>query len=124
MPLAEEIINNSYSFQSYEPDQVTINEQVYRQSLILSPDKIIHPWPVTHLQQLTTEHLVDIPGLNPDVILLGTGSRQIFPPMEILGYFANQNLSLEVMDTGALCRTFNILVAEGRSVVAAVIMQQ
>jgi len=59
--------------------------------------------------------------LKPDLVLLGTGDKQIFPDIEILGYFAQQGVGVEVMNTGALCRTFNILVAEDRHVVAAII---
>jgi uncharacterized protein len=59
--------------------------------------------------------------LEPDVVLLGTGERQIFPGIEILSVFAEKGLGVEVMNTGALCRTFNILVAEDRNVAAAII---
>lgn len=121
MPLAEDFITARYSIQAYDSGQITINETPYRGSLILSPDKIISPWPVETLQQLEIEHLESIFDLQPEVVLLGTGDRQIFPDISILGAFAQKGLGVEVMNTGALCRTFNILVAEDRNVVAAVI---
>lgn len=124
MPLAEAIISARYSIQAYESGQITINETCYSNSLILSPDKIISPWPVTSMQQLHEDHLQSIFEFQPDVVLLGTGDRQIFPDISILGTFAQKNLGLEVMNTGALCRTFNILVAEDRNVVAAIILEQ
>ncbi|MBT3721900.1 MAG: Xcc1710-like domain-containing protein [Gammaproteobacteria bacterium] len=123
MSLAESIISNSYSIQAYECNQITINEKVYTESLVLSPDKLIEQWPVNSLSQLETEHLQCIFDMKPDVILLGTGEKQIFPDMHILGHFAQRGFGVEVMNTGALCRTYNILVAEGRHVAAAFILE-
>ncbi len=121
MPLAEDNISSRYSFHGYASDHVKINEQKYHSSLILSADQLIEPWPVNSVEQLQADHLQPIFDLQPDVVLLGTGERQVFPRMEIVGEFARLGLGLEVMDTGALCRTFNILVGEDRNVVAAVI---
>jgi len=122
MALAEDIISNKYSIQAYERDQITINDRVYTQSLVLSPDKLIDSWSVNSIAELRTEHLECIFDLKPDVILLGTGEKQIFPDIHILGHFAKRGLGVEVMNTGALCRTYNILVAEDRQVVAAFIL--
>ena len=121
MALSENLISGSYSIQAYSESQVTINEQPYSQSLILSASEIISHWPVTHLEELQQHHLQAIVDMKPEVILLGTGEKQIFPDIEIIGYFAQLGLGLEVMNTGAVCRTFNILVAEDRKVVAAII---
>jgi uncharacterized protein len=121
MPLAEEIITGSYSVQAYDKGQVTINEKIYQQSLILSAREIISPWPVNDITELTTQHLQSIVEQKPEVVLLGTGEKQQFPDIEIIGYFAQLGLGLEVMNNGAACRTFNILVAEDRQVVAALI---
>lgn len=121
MPLAEEIITGRNSIQAYQPGQITINERIYTESLILSARQILTPWPVTQVDALNTQHLQSVVALNPEVVLLGTGERQQFPDMEIIGFFAQQGLGVEVMNNGALCRTFNILVAEDRQVVAAII---
>lgn len=123
MPLAEDIISNRNSIQAYEQGQITVNERIYSNSLILSPDQIIDPWPVDSVSQLEEKHLESIFDLKPDVILLGTGEKQIFPEIDILGHFARQGYGVEVMNTGALCRTYNILVAEDRQVAAAIIFE-
>jgi uncharacterized protein len=122
MPLAEELITGRNSIQAYQSDQITINERNYHQSLILSATEIISPWSVTHIDELNPGHLQAIVDQRPEVILLGTGDKQQFPDIEIIGYFADLGLGLEVMDTGAACRTFNILVAEHRQVVAGIIL--
>ena len=121
MPLAEDIISSRYSFQGYDRDHVSINDRQYFSSLLLSANQLISSWPVSSVEHLQPQHLQPIFDLRPDVVLLGTGEQQTFPAVDIIGEFARQGLGLEVMDTGALCRTFNILVAEDRNVVAAVI---
>lgn len=121
MPLAEDIITARYSIQGYDQGQVTINETRYHDSLILSPDQLISPWPVNSIDDLDSNHLDEVIKLKPDVVLLGTGQYQHFPDPSIFGLFAELQLGLEVMNNGALCRTFNILVAEDRNVVAAII---
>ena len=74
------------------------------------------------MQNLNEQTLAPIFDMNPDVVLLGTGQRQVFPAAEVMGLFGKRGIGLEVMDNGALCRTFNILIAEQRSVVGALIL--
>ena len=122
MPLAEEIVTSRYRINAYSDDSITVNEAVYRNSLVLSAEDMLTPWPVTTVDQLEVSHLEIISRLNPEVVLLGTGVRQQFPSARIFAHFGQQGIGLEVMDNGALCRTFNILVAEDRAVVAAVLI--
>lgn len=122
MPLAEDIITSRHRLSSYSDDTVSINESVYHQSLILTADSLLSTWPVTGLDQLSRENLAPIFESKPAVVLLGTGMRQQFPEPRIFGLFGEQGIGLEVMDNGALCRTFNILVAEDRAVTAAIIL--
>ena len=122
MPLAEDIVTSSHRFTSYGPEFVTINEVDYRQSLVLTAGAIHCPWPVLSLDDLVLENLTPIFATRPEVVLLGTGERQRFPVAKTFALFGEQGIGLEVMDNGALCRTFNILVAEDRAVTAAVIL--
>jgi uncharacterized protein len=122
MPLAEEIVTSRYRITAYSSDSVTINEVVYRDSLVLSANAIHSPWEVTGIDQIDAASLDPITRLNPEVVLLGTGERQSFPDAKIFAMFGQQGVGLEVMDNGALCRTFNILVAEDRVVVAAILL--
>ena len=122
MPLSEDNITSRYRISSYRDDSVSINEVEYHQSLLLSAQQMLSPWPVNSIQDLNQQSLEPILQMNPDVVLLGTGQRQQFPPAQIFALFGERGIGLEVMDNGALCRTFNILVAEDREVVAAVIL--
>ncbi len=122
MPLAEDIVTSRYRITSYSATTIQVNETVYRDSLLLSANEMHTAWPVRSLQQVDEQSLAPIFAQEPAVVLLGTGERQEFPEARIFGLFGERGIGLEVMDNGALCRTFNILVAEDRAVVAAVIL--
>lgn len=92
------------------------------ESLILTSHQIITDWEPNRLPELTAAHMEMVFDLEPEVVLLGTGARQQFPAMEILAALHRAQIGVEVMDTAAACRTFNILVAEGRHVAAALLM--
>ena len=122
MPLAEDIVTSRHRFTSYAAGSVSINEAVYRQSLVVTASDIHCPWAVTSLDQLGAETLAPIFASAPAVVLLGTGEQQRFPDARVFALFGERGIGLEVMDNGALCRTFNILVAEDRAVTAAIIL--
>ena len=122
MALIEDIITSRYFITGYEDDSVRINETTYKTSLVVSADTLQNPWPFKTVVDLDEACFQVIFDLKPDVVLLGTGKRQQFPKACIFAQFGQQGIGLEVMDNGALCRTFNILVAEDRSVVAAILL--
>jgi len=122
MPLAEDRVTARHRITAYGPQTVTVNETVYHQSLLLTADALTL-WPVTSLEELSAETLEPVLASNPAVVLLGTGTRQRFPEARLYGLFGQRGIGLEVMDNGALCRTFNILVAENRAVTAAIILE-
>ena len=122
MPLAEDIVTSRHQITAYSANTITVNDSIYHQSLIMTASTIQCPWQVTSLQQLNPENLAPIFESKPVVVLLGTGELQLFPEPQIFALFGQQGIGLEVMDNGALCRTFNILVAEDRDVTAAIIL--
>ena len=92
------------------------------ESLILTSRQVITEWEPNKLIELTEAHMAMVLNLDPELVLLGTGAKQQFPAMEILATFHRAQIGIEIMDTAAACRTFNILVAEGRHVAAALLM--
>jgi len=122
MPLALDKITSRYSISAYSAGEVVVNETAYRQSLILSPNSIHCPWPIASMADIDESSLQLVLDMNPEVVLLGTGEQQQFPEPSIMALFGQRGTGLEVMSNGALCRTFNILVAEDRNVVAAIIL--
>ena len=98
-----------------------MGEAWYRQSLILSSEQLITDWPVESFNDLSESLLEPVVELKPDIVLVGTGARQQFLPAELMMVFFRRGIGAEVMTTDAACRTFNVLVSEGRQVVAALI---
>lgn len=87
-------------------------------SCIVSADTLITEVGAVSATELEIEHLEPILALEPEVVVLGTGSRQIFPSAAVRDAFAARGIALEPMDLHAACRTYNILVQEARRVVA------
>ena len=107
---------------AYTPGEVTVGSRVIRTSFIMDNEQIFADWPVRDASELTIAHLETAIARKPELILLGTGSRILFPAIEVLTGVSSRGIGLEVMDTPAACRTFNILAGESRRVVAAVII--
>jgi len=108
---------------AYSRTELRIGEEHVRSSCIVCADRLITDWPPARFEALMPEHLEAILDLNPEVVLLGTGERQRFPPAAIRTVFAARGVGLEVMDLGAACRTYNILVQEERQAVAALFLE-
>ncbi len=107
---------------AYGPGQVTINQQVHRRSLLVTSDQLITDWPPQSFGELLAQHFEQIRALNPEVVVLGTGACLRFPRTADTRALIQANIGLEVMDTGAACRTYNILMQDGRRVAAALLM--
>ena len=115
-------LTHPYRINSYEQGSVVIGDERFVSSLIITPSIVINNWPPQTFTDIATHHLEQIIELKPELILLGTGSKQHFPDTELLLSAAKLNIGLEVMDTGAACRSYNILPQEGRNVAAALLM--
>ncbi len=106
---------------AYAPGTVTINEETHRTSLIVTPERL-EPWAASHFEGLSGTHFERLVALGPEVVIIGTGRRLRFPPPECLAPLIEAGIGYEIMDTGAACRTYNILMADGRRVAAALLM--
>jgi uncharacterized protein len=102
----------------YAAGEVRIAELVQHAPCIVTANQLILDWQARDVATLATEDLAPVFALQPDVVLLGTGAKQIFPGSAIRQAFAARKIGLEVMDLGAACRTYNILVQEERRVAA------
>lgn len=103
----------------YGLGEVRIAEHVQHAPCIVTAARLILDWTARDVATLAPEDLRPIFELQPDVVLLGTGPRQVLPAGAVRRAFAARNVGLEVMDLGAACRTYNILVQEERRVAAA-----
>lgn len=107
---------------SYTLGQITINQTVYTQSILVTADIIQH-WDIQTIHQLQRQHFDDILALKPELIILGTGKKLSFPAQSLCQSILLLGIGLEIMDTPSACRTFNILIAEDRNVVGALIIE-
>lgn len=89
--------------------------------IILSASQLLTDWPISHWRQLSEASLEQVFALQPEIVLLGMGAVQVFPPPELMMSFHRRRIGIEVMTTPAACRTFNVLVADRRNVVAALL---
>ena len=104
---------------AWEPDAVRVGKEWYRDHLILSSQHILSDWTVTTPDKLQANDLSAAIELNPEIILLGTGNHLPLPNIDLMAELAGQGIGLEIMDTPAACRTYNVLIHESRNVVAA-----
>ena len=106
---------------AYAAGEIRMRDRVFRTSLIATRDTVIEEWRPARPEQLSIEDFGCLLALTPDVLILGTGPKQRMPPPELFAAFASRGIGLEVMDTGAACRTYNLLLSEFREVAIALI---
>jgi len=105
----------------YGADFIAIGEQEIRASCIVTASTL-DSWTPRTIDELTLEHLASIFALTPEVVVLSTGANQKFPRAALRAEFATRKIGLEVMEIGAACRTYNVLVGEERRVLAAILL--
>ena len=108
----------------YSADGVRIDDRLHAHSVVVNATTVIESWPPAAIGEVTAADLQQVLALEPEVLLLGTGRRQLFPSRELLALLYGARVGFEIMDTGAACRTYNVLVGEGRNVAAALIVER
>jgi uncharacterized protein len=115
-------VGGSNQFTGYGTGYVSVNNTRYERSIVVTPDALHENWNVASVDAMAADALAFLLGLKPEILLLGTGATLRFPRPATLRDFAQAQIGVESMDTAAACRTYNILMAEGRNVVAAIIV--
>lgn len=105
----------------YDAHRVRLPERELTENFVLSADQLIADWEPRSVAELDATKLAPILALEPEVVLLATGARAVFPRAALRAEFGARAIGLEVMELGAACRTFNVLVSEGRRAVLAVL---
>jgi uncharacterized protein len=103
---------------AYGGGELRINDTVYRGAVVVSGTELLHEPAIVDLEGLLAIDAARILAMDPEVLLLGTGARQTFPPPAFSARYLSAGIGFEAMDTGAACRTYNVLVGEQRRVVA------
>lgn len=99
-----------------------VNERTLRASFIVTPAVLVEDWPVRDAATLAVRDLEPLLALDPELLVIGTGARQAFPPPETLAACLSRGVGLEAMTNAAAARTFNVLAGEGRRVVAGFVL--
>jgi len=111
------------SITAYDAGHIAVNGRRLTKSFLLTPQRLIEDWPPVSFDSLTESDLRAVAGLDCPIVLLGTGRRQRFPTPTLLRPLVERRIGVEVMDSHAACRTYNVLMAEGREVAAALIIE-
>lgn len=124
MKLQADRIEGQNAIARHGPDGVIVNGAEYRQSVIVPWRGSVVPWAIASLEDLTEEHFAELAALAPELVIFGSGARLRFPRPVLTRPLMAARIGLETMDTAAACRTYNVLLAEGRSVVAALLFER
>lgn len=122
MELVQERPDFQYVLRGADGVHVLVNERSLASSCIVAPNTLVTDWPVKTVAGLDDAALAALFDLQPDVILLGTGERQAFPPPRVMAAVLQRGIGLEPMANAACARTYNVLAGEGRKVVAAFVL--
>jgi uncharacterized protein len=122
MLIAEDTHRGKFYIHAYTPGEIRINNEKFDRSILLTPEQLI-PWAPQDFSELLPKHFVSVIEFSPEVFLLGTGSRLRFPPAELLAQVYKHQIGVEVMDTLAACRTYNLLMSENRRVAASLLIR-
>ena len=104
-----------------EPNKIVLNSGEHTQSIMVFKDQVT-PWQINMFSALSDIHIAELTKAQPELVILGTGEQQHFPDSALLKPLINNQIGLEVMTNEAACRTFNLLVDDGRSVLLALIL--
>lgn len=113
---------NPLTIRRVEQGRIGIGEDFYESSIVLTADEALREIDVPAISELSEEHIEGLLAERPEMIVLGTGWQYAMPPRDLTFALAKRGIGLEVMDTPAACRTYNILISEGRRPAAVLIV--
>jgi len=122
MKFAQDSQEDGYVITAYDANSVSINAKKFSQSLVVASTRLHENWDIADIELLTSSHIELVLSFQPELIIIGTGNSLVFPAVEIYSGIIEHGIGVDFMDTGAACRTYNILMSEGRDVVAGLIL--
>jgi len=147
MQVSLEINPGSYAIHAYEPGKITINlpagmsappaedsaqdifentrsrREILNSSFIISPVQVIRDWPPQTFEELTRDHFELLSDLEPEIVIFGSGDTLRWPDPALLSPLIDYGIGVEIMDTAAACRTYNVLMADSRNFAAALLIK-
>ena len=123
MKLQADRIEGQNAIARHGPGGVIVNGAEHRRSVLVPWRGEVVEWPVAEFGALTEAHFAAVAEMKPELVIFGSGSRIRFVRPALLRPLMERRIGIETMDTAAACRTYNVLLAEGRSVVAALLFE-
>ncbi len=123
MKLHSTVTTGLHAITAYDAEHIAVNGRRLTRSFLLTPHRLLEDWPPESFDSLSAADLEAVAALDCPIVLLGTGARQRFPAPVLLRSLIEKRIGVEIMDSPAACRTYNILMAEGRDVAAALIIE-
>ena len=121
MKMRADRIEGQNAIARHGPEGVAVNGVEYTESVVVPWTGAVQPWHAVGFESLVAGHFARLAALEPELVIFGSGPRLRFPPAAVLRPLIEAGIGVETMDTAAACRTYNVLLAEGRSVVAALL---
>lgn len=121
MKFAEDNFKDGHFITAYDVGKLLVNGRTITSSIVIAPDQLLTDWSISDISELSDGHIEKIIELEPELVLLGTGEKLVFPKVETYAALIKQGIGVDIMDTAAACRTYNILCGEGRRAVAGLI---
>ena len=122
MPLHLERPDYTWFLRGASGDGALVNERRLTASFVIAPEALVEDWPVQDAATMVPDDLAPLLELAPELVVLGTGARQVFPPAQVLAACLGRGIGIEVMANDAAARTYSVLAGEGRRVVAGFIV--
>ena len=122
MLLSRELPDYTYSLRSADGHQATVNAQVLTHSFVLAPNQLVENWPVASAAAMSPDDLDVALEQDPELIILATGEKQVFPAAAVMAKCLTRGIGIEVMNNASAARTYNVLAGENRRVVMAFIL--
>jgi uncharacterized protein len=117
------VVPSSNTFNAYGDGWVEVNAVRFERSVVVVPDRPVLDWPVADFGTLTADSFRFVLDQDPELVVFGSGDRLRFPHPRLLAPLIDRGIGVETMDVFAACRTYNILMAEGRRVAAALLLE-
>ena len=115
--------SSEFAISGYTADSVSVAGFEHRTSLRVSHQAVAAPWPVSTFAEITATTIAEATAVQPEIVIIGTGKKLRFPPPSALAPLRDARIGFEVMDTAAACRTYNVLLGEGRQVAALLLIE-
>jgi len=122
MKFSEDYAIGTNVIRSFNGSTIEVNNKSYSNSLVVSNSLLIDDWGIKCIEEMSLKNWQDLLQHKPEVILIGTGKSLVFPPPSSYAPAIELGIGVEFMDSGAACRTYNVLVSEDRFVIAGIIL--